>query len=461
MAQVVKNGFHILNGTRGSDTLIGGNVPDAIYGGNSHDLLIGLNGADLLSGGEGSDKLFGGSGNDTLGGNNGPDLLNGGTGDDLMVGGSGNDNYHVDSEGDHIIEQSGGGIDSLFTTLAVTNLSLALENLFLRGQAKIGNGNAKDNIIHGNAFDNLLQGNDGDDTIVGNEGNDILKGGTGSDYMSGGAGNDVYFVDDLGDVIQENFVASQNSEVDSVISSVSFTAGFTAHIENIRLIGTNNINAARGNLASTSGELRGNAGNNTLDGSSHAVDIMLGGLGDDAYIVENSKDLVIEGVGAGNDLIRSTVSYKLSAHVEQLELQGADNLIGIGNALANTITGNSGDNVLNGRAGNDTLTGQEGADTFVFDRALGASNVDRITDMSANDMILLHSYIFTALGEGLFGVSALAFGSVATDVDDRIIYDQTTGELFYDPDGSGGQDQVLFAELENKMLITADLFEVV
>jgi Ca2+-binding RTX toxin-like protein len=377
-----------------------------------------------------------------------------------MIGGNGNDNYHVDSAGDRIVEKANGGTDSVFTTLHATNLAAPLENLFLRGQARIGNGNNQDNIIHGNAFDNLLQGNGGDDMLIGNAGDDTLKGGYGSDTLSGGAGSDTYFVA-LGDVVHEAFVAAQNNEVDTVISFVSFIGGITAHIENIRLLGTSDINATRGDFATTAGELRGNSGNNILDGSSQAVDVMLGGQGDDIYVVENPKDRVIEGAGAGVDLVRSTVSHSLSAHVEQLELQGSGNLNGIGNGIANTLTGNAGNNVLNGREGNDTLTGGDGADAFVFTRALGPTNVATITDMAAEDTILLHSNVFTALSAGALPASALAFGTAASDADDRIIYDQSTGELYYDADGSGVGAQVLFAVLENTPAVTTDMFAIV
>jgi hypothetical protein len=38
----------------------------------------------------------------------------------------------------------------------------------------------------------------------------------------------------------------------------------------------------------------------------------------------------------------------------------------------------------------------------------------------------------------------------AHDASDRIIYDTDTGKLFYDDDGKGGHDSVLFAVLSNK-----------
>jgi Ca2+-binding RTX toxin-like protein len=60
----------------------------------------------------------GGAGNDTLQGGNGNDTLNGGAGADLMTGVTGNDTFYVDDIGDVVVEISGGGTDTVITTLA-------------------------------------------------------------------------------------------------------------------------------------------------------------------------------------------------------------------------------------------------------------------------------------------------------------------------------------------------------
>jgi Ca2+-binding RTX toxin-like protein len=116
--------------------------------------------------------------------------------------------------------------------------------------------------------------------------------------------------------------------------------------------------------------LIGGAGNDTLNGGVGS-DRAIGGLGNDVYIVNSRGDAVVEALNQGNDTIVSTVSFVLSANVENLTLQGTANLNGLGNNLSNRLIGNRGNNILNGGAGNDTLNGGIGSD-----RAIGGLGND-------------------------------------------------------------------------------------
>jgi Ca2+-binding RTX toxin-like protein len=113
------------------------------------------------------------------------------------------------------------------------------------------------------------------------------------------------------------------------------------------------------------------------------------------------------------------------------------------------LFGGSDFDTLNGRGGADFLVGGANSDTFNFNTALGAGNVDTIQGYSsASDTIRLDSPIFTGLAEGTLSASAFRVGAAAADATDRIIYDNLTGALFFDPDGSGtGSAQVQFATL--------------
>jgi len=130
-----------------------------------------------------------------------------------------------------------------------------------------------------------------------------------------------------------------------------------------------------------------------------------------------------------------------------------------GTVFADTLIGNGGNDTLNGRLGNDILTGGAGADIFRFASALnGTTNVDRITDFTptadsaTTDLIQLENTgtrLFTAITEtGTLATTAFVSGAAFTTAAQRIRYDGSTGNLFYDADGSGtGSASILFATL--------------
>lgn len=238
-------------------------------------------------------------------------------------------------------------------------------------------------------------------------------------------------------------------------------------------------------------QLIGNAGDDVLDGGTGA-DQMIGGTGNDRYYVDNAGDTTVEGFNSGVDSVYSTITWTLSANVENLVLiAGAIN--GTGNGLNNAITGSAGNNFLQGGGGDDkivaglgfdillgdagadtliggdgadvanggtgsdrlygglgmdTLTGGAGNDWFIFDTAPGAGNVDSILDFnSAADSIGLMGIVFPALSTGVLNAAEFRVGPVAIDPTDRIIYDMPTGNLFYDADGNGAGAQVQFASV--------------
>ena len=71
----------------------------------------------------------------------------------------------------------------------------------------------------------------------------------------------------------------------------------------------------------------------------------------------------------------SSVTYTLGANVENLILTGEANINGTGNALANTITGNTGNNQLRGQGGNDVYVVQNSGDRAI---ELVNQGVDRV-----------------------------------------------------------------------------------
>ena len=347
----VRAGDHVFQ--LGSSTITAGDV----------DILVDLAGNDGSQGGvvnvlgtiTATTRTFTGNGDaDTLRGSAGDDVLNGRGGSDTMQGRAGNDTYIVDSIGDQVIEGVGEGTDTVQTAVSFT-LGDNVENLSMLGTANInGIGNALANVI------------------TGNSGNNILDGAAGADTLNGGLGNDTYVLGDESDTVTDT------GGTDTITSTITRSIATLAAIENLTLLGADNINGTGNALANI---ITGNAGVNVLNGNA-GLDTLIGGLGNDAYMLGAENDTVID--SGGNDVITSTISRSLAAHasIERLTLLGAANINGTGNALVNIITGNSGANVLDGGAGLDTLSGGLGNDVYV----LGAEN-DTVIDSGGNDLI--------------------------------------------------------------------------
>jgi Ca2+-binding RTX toxin-like protein len=143
-----------------------------------------------------------------------------------------------------------------------------------------------------------------------------------------------------------------------------------------------------------------------------------------------------------------------------------------GGSKSDFLVGGAGNDALNGRAGsdkfiagagNDVLTGGTDDDVFIFNAPLNAStNVDQIRDFSlGDDTVQLDDAVFTGLAAGALSAGAFAFSTAAAEADDRVIYDQSSGNLFFDANGGTRDDQVLFANLTNKASVTASDFFIV
>ena len=80
---------------------------------------------------------------------------------------------------------------------------------------------------------------------------------------------------------------------------------------------------------------------------------------------------------------------------------------------------------------------------------------------SLGDMTLSQVSVLGRLHrDGPATVTNLA-GAAAHDADDRIIYDQTNGNLYYDADGNGAGAAILFANLSGHPAIVAADFQVI
>jgi Ca2+-binding RTX toxin-like protein len=127
----------------------------------------------------------------------------------------------------------------------------------------------------------------------------------------------------------------------------------------------------------------------------------------------------------------------------------------------NALSGGAGNDLINGMSGADVLAGGAGADSFVFNTALATTGVDTIIDFNVtDDAIRLENAIFTGLG-GATGILASGFfhiGASAQDANDRIIYNASTGALFYDANGNAAGGVTQLAKLSAGLALSTSDF---
>ncbi len=170
--------------------------------------------------------------------------------------------------------------------------------------------------------------------------------------------------------------------------------------------------------------LNGTAGNDTIIGTPDADTI--NGLGGDDFLAGDSGDDSIAG-GTGND----------------------------------TIYGDGGNDWIEGGPGNDSLSGGAGQDSYAF-REFGAANADSVANFATGwDNIQLDVAAFTNIGAtGRLAPGDARFYAAPGAMEghapaDRIIYNTSTGQLFYDADGNGPGTAQLIATLQGAPGITA------
>jgi Ca2+-binding RTX toxin-like protein len=248
-------------------------------------------------------------------------------------------------------------------------------------------GGTGNDMINARGGNDLVQGLGGNDRLQGQGGNDRLDGGTGRDTMEGGLGNDIYFVDDAGDVIQGEVAFGAGGGIDTVFTTVNFTA--PANIELVRAAaGAGNLtltgNDAPGTLVGNEGanrlegrggndQINGNAGNDTLVGGEGA-DTLVGGTGADTFVfsaVSNSR------TGAANrDVINGFT--RAPADQDRIDLSAIDaNTLTAGVNDAFTFIGNAAFSAT-GSAGQLRIQGLGGANALILEADV---NGDRIADM--------------------------------------------------------------------------------
>ena len=415
-----------------------------ITGTPGNDLLLGTTGNDTIDGLEGDDKLFGGASEDTLNGGDGGDLLDGGEGRDIMSGGAGNDFYYVNYT-DSVRELSTEGYDTVFLLDWINvqyDLPTNVERLISLSSSVVR--------LYGNDLANEIIGSDSDNVLYGGIDNQV-------DTLAGRGGDDVYF----------NF---GNGPLDLVLEEVN--GGFDHVItrnSDYRL--PDNVEM----LTGYNGDLTGNSLDNVIYGGADTVEVIDGGAGadkmtgytgSDVYLVDNAGDQVIEAANGGYDTVFvDGIDYTLPDNVERGAATYANGLSAFnltGNSLNNELSGNDGANWLDGKLGRDILTGYGGADTFAFTTKVDGDNADLFVGFEVGiDKIALDDAVFTQLTAGALPDSVFHIGREAADADDRILYEASTGNLFYDPDGTGPLASQYFASMHEGLNLSASDFIVI
>lgn len=379
-------------------------------------------------------------------------------------------------------------------------------------------------------YDASIKGNDtiygggGSDSILIDGGNDKAYGGSGTDYFSVTAaqygtsqcyGDDGYDVWLVRDIFEQGFTRLTASklifdaahgieEVDFGLIELQGTSGNDVfNFSNTQLyfwnedgsyanpvidMGAGDDRFVGSSLEGPGHSIFGNGGNDTitgfdmrdtLDGGTGA-DSLAGGFGEDFYLVDNALDVVMEGkpifTEAGGDTVQTSLGqYTLLANFEHLIYSGTGTFAGTGNTAANHIVGGIKADILDGGAGadtiegglgGDTLTGGTKADVFVFNSALGGSNVDQLTDLNVSDDTIWLEKTgagpFDAVNIGALSADAFkVYGTGAVDGNDRILYDSASGKIYYDADGSGSSGRILFATVAPGTALTSADFVVI
>jgi Ca2+-binding RTX toxin-like protein len=402
---------------------------EGVIGTNFDDTIRGSNEGNYLRGNDGNDTLRGEGGQDTLEGGEGADTLDGGAGIDELIGGNGADTYVVDDADDVVIEENGGGIDTL---TASANYVLAAGQYVEVMSTTSAAGTTAIN----------LTGNERNQQMTGNAGNNRLDGGGAADTMTGLGGNDTYIVDNVNDAVIE----ALDGGTDRVSASLSYVLAAGQHVERMSTTasgGTSSINLTGNELAQ---EITGNAGDNRLDGAG-GEDTLTGLGGNDTFIVDDADDAVVEALNGGIDEVRASVSYVLGAgvHVEVMSTTNAAGFAAIwltGNEFDQQITGNAGNNRLDGKGGVDTLTGLGGNDTYIVDNVNDV--VIEVLD-GGNDRVNAGLSYELAAGQHVELMSTTATGGTAAiNLTGNEFVQEITGNAGNNRlDGKGGADTLI------------------
>ena len=299
--------------------------------------------------------------------------------------------------------------------------------------------------LSGNAGDDTLHGGTVADTITGGDGDDWIYGEAGGDSLTGNAGADIFAVTTATD---SNGVNS-DTITDFTVGTDAIGLQIASGNEAVTYLGEA---SAYGSVLTS---FTGTANEAVLDTSTNTVYVDVNG---DAALTDadisidvgvsdlSQSDFVTLGT-AGGDTIAGTA--------------GVDTIFGL--AGDDTITGGAGDDTITGGAGDDTITGGAGNDTIV-NAAIATDGLDVITQFTTSgdsagfaagadklqfsdaDLEGQAGFVADTNGDTQITLNdgtkvefvSGAGAQVAGDAQAAFLFNQTTGTLSFDADGTGG-----------------------
>jgi endoglucanase len=184
-----------------------------------------------------------------------------------------------------------------------------------------------------------------------------------------------------------------------------------------------------------------------------ANDTLIGGNADDSIFGKGGNDR-LDGY-LGNDVLRGGDGNDiLSGHA------GNDTLFG--DAGNDRLWGYDGNDSLIGGKGQDSLSGGGGRDSYYLTDTV-TGEFDKIVEFNITQDKILLSKLEFGLNQSLGTLDSNQFrlGSSAVTASDRFIYNQQTGNLFFDADGTGRIAAVQIATFYDKAALSYNNIQVV
>lgn len=126
--------------------------------------------------------------------------------------------------------------------------------------------------------------------------------------------------------------------------------------------------------------------------------------------------------------------------------RAGDDFLHGGDAGLSILKGGKGDDALFDSQAANKMWGGQGHDSFNFGDTIAP---DFIKDFDRHDdTIGLNFFEFVGIPLGFLNNGVFGKGTVAATPTQVLVYDQKTGQLFYDPDGSNPMAQVLIVTLD-------------